>query len=170
MMRLNFTRIIWALAMLLAMSITAHAETLRGRVVGIADGDTVTVLDSRNEQYKIRLMGIDAPEKKQAFGSRSKQSLSALVFNREVSVEYRKKDRYGRVVGKIVVNGVDANLEQVKAGMAWHYKQYQKEQSADDRAAYASVEEQARVGRRGLWQDNEPIPPWEFRHRSGRAR
>lgn len=162
-MRLNFTRIMPALATLLAMFITAHAETLHGRVVGVADGDTVTVLDSRNEQYKIRLMGIDAPEKKQAFGNRSKQALSALVFNREVSVEYRKKDRYGRLVGKIVVNGVDANLEQVRAGMAWHYKQYQREQSADDRIAYAAVEEQARTARRGLWRDNDPMPPWEYR-------
>lgn len=90
MMRPNFPRIMSALSMLLAMSITVHVETLLGRVVGVADGDTVTVLDGMNEQHKIRLMGIDAPEKKQAFGSRSKQALSALVFNREVSVEYRK--------------------------------------------------------------------------------
>lgn len=163
MMRQNFTRIMPALAILLAMSLTAHAETLRGRVVGVADGDTVTVLGGRNEQHKIRLMGIDAPEKSQAFGNRSKQALSALIFNREVSVEYRKKDRYGRLVGKIVVNGVDANLEQVRAGMAWHYKQYQREQSADDRIAYAAVEEQARAARRGLWRDSDSMPPWEYR-------
>ena len=80
----------------------------------------MTVLDASNTQFKIRLLGIDAPEKKQAFGSKSKESLSALVFNKQVTVEYHKKDKYGRTVGKITVDGVDANLEKVKAGMAWH--------------------------------------------------
>ena len=103
------------------------------------------------------------PKKKQAFGYRSKQSLSALVFNRQVQVEYNKKDKYGRTVGKIIVDGVDANLEQVKAGMAWHYKQYQKEQSVDDRSFYAQAEGQARAAGRGLWIDADPVPPWDWR-------
>lgn len=161
-----FTRTLLAATTLLAISLAANADTLLGRVVGVSDGDTVTVLDSRNQQYKIRLMGIDAPEKSQAFGNRSKQFLSSLVFNRQVQVEYNKRDRYGRAVGKIIVDGKDANLAQIEAGMAWHYKQYQKEQSADDRVAYASAEEQARVGRRGLWQDSEPTPPWEYRKKA----
>ena len=139
------------------------ADTLQGRVVGVADGDTVTVLDNSNTQWKIRLMGIDAPEKKQAFGNRSKESLSALVFNKQVTVEYSKKDRYGRTIGKIIVNGIDANLEQVKAGMAWHYKKYQNEQSLEDRAKYAQAEDQAKMLKRGLWLDAHPIPPWEWR-------
>ena len=139
------------------------ADTLHGRVVGVSDGDTVTVLDASNTQFKIRLMGIDAPEKKQAFGSKSKESLSALVFNKQVTVEYNKKDKYGRTVGKITVDGVDANLEQVKVGMAWHYKKYQKEQSVDDRRLYAMAEEQARAGKRGLWVDAEQTPPWDWR-------
>lgn len=133
-------------------------------MISIADGDTVTVLDSANTQIKIRLMGIDAPEKKQAFGTRSKESLSALVFDKQVTVEFSKKDKYGRTVGKILVNGIDANLEQVKAGMAWHYKQYQREQSADDRATYAQAEEQARAAKTGLWADTDPTPPWDWRH------
>ena len=108
-------------------------------------------------------MGIDAPEKKMPFGQRSKEQLSDLVFNKQVSVEYSKRDKYGRTVGKIMVDGVDANLEQVKAGMAWHYKQYQKEQSPDERVSYADAEEQARAGRKGLWLDAEPTPPWEWR-------
>jgi len=139
------------------------ADTLQGRVVGVADGDTVTVLDSSNTQWKIRLIGIDAPEKRQAFGSRSKESLSSLVFNKSVSVEYSKRDKYGRTVGKILVDGVDANLEQVKAGMAWHYKKYQGEQSPDDRATYAHAEDNARGGKLGLWIDAEPMPPWDWR-------
>lgn len=146
-------------------STTACAETLQGRVIAIADGDTVTVLDASNTQTKIRLMGIDAPEKKQAFGQRSKQHLSDLVFDKQVTVEYSKKDRYGRTIGKILVNGVDANLEQVKAGMAWHYKQYQKEQTPSDRALYSEAEDQARTGHVGLWIDLDPTPPWTFRHK-----
>lgn len=160
---LHFTRILLAIATLIAVSLPASADTLYGRVVGVADGDTVTVLDSAHRQYKIRLMGIDAPEKKQAFGNRSKQSLSGLVFNRHVQVEYNKKDKYGRLVGKIIVNGMDANLEQVISGLAWHYKQYEREQAADDRAAYADAENEARAARRGLWQEAEPTPPWEWR-------
>jgi endonuclease YncB( thermonuclease family) len=157
-----FTRIL-LLAALWLFANTSTADTLNGRVVGVSDGDTVTVLDDTNTQWKIRLLGIDAPEKKQAFGNRSKQSLSALVFNRQVVVEYGKKDKYGRTVGKILVGGVDANLEQVKAGMAWHYKKYQREQSEADRIAYAQAEDRARVGKVGLWFDSEPIPPWDWR-------
>lgn len=158
-----FTRILLAAASLLLVHVSA-ADTLHGRVVGIADGDTVTVLDDTNTQWKIRLMGIDAPEKKMPFGQKSKESLSALVFNKQVYVDFNKRDRYGRTVGKILVDGTDANLEQVKAGLAWHYKQYEREQSVADRAAYAQAEELARTERRGLWADADPIPPWDWRH------
>ena len=143
----NCTRFLLIIATLLS-ALPASAETVNGRVVGIADGDTVTVLDAYNTQWKIRLMGIDAPEKKMPFGQKSKEYLSDLVFNKQVSVEYSKSDKYGRTVGKIMVDGVDANLEQVRAGMAWHYKQYQKEQSPDERVSYADAEEQAREGRK----------------------
>lgn len=139
------------------------AGTLQGRVVSISDGDTVTILDSTNTQLKIRLMGIDAPEKKQAFGNKSKESLSNLVFNKQVAVEYSKKDKYGRTVGKIIVDGIDVNLEQIKAGMAWHYKKYQKEQSVDDRHIYAQAEDKARLEKRGLWIEAKPLPPWDWR-------
>ncbi|CAG1004641.1 Endonuclease YhcR [Methylophilaceae bacterium] len=166
-MKFYFTRIMLLVASLL-LNHTSAADTLQGRVVGVSDGDTVTLLDDSNTQFKIRLMGIDAPEKKQAFGSRSKESLSALVFNKQVIVEYNKKDKYGRTVGKILVDGVDANLEQIKAGLAWHYKKYQKEQSLDDRSIYAQAEEQARAERRGLWLDAEPTPPWDWRKQQKR--
>lgn len=104
-----------------------------------------------------------APEKKQAFGNRSKQSLYDLVFNRQVQIEYNNKDKYGRTVGKIIVAGVDANLKQIKAGMAWHNKNYQNEQSVDDRSIYAQAEDQARAAGRGLWIDADPVPPWDWR-------
>lgn len=150
--------------LLLLLAVSAHAETIAGRVVAIADGDTLTVLDALNQQHKIRLAGIDAPEKAQAFGDRSKQNLSAIVFNRTVSVEWDKQDRYGRTVGKVIVNGVDANLEQIKAGMAWWYEKYRKEQSATDQRIYEQTELQAKAQRVGLWRDANPTPPWEFRH------
>lgn len=138
-------------------------QTLSGRVVRVADGDTITVLDSTNAQHRIRLSGIDAPESHQAFGSRSKENLADLVFGKDVTVLYSKSDQYGRLVGKIIVNGQDVNLEQVKAGMAWHYKEYEREQSPEDRRLYARAEEDARAQRRGLWQDPNPIEPSEFR-------
>ena len=141
----------------------AGSQTLAGRVVRIADGDTITVLDATNTQYRIRLSGIDAPELHQAFGSRSKQNLSDWVFGKDVTVEYYKTDQYGRLVGKIIVNGQDINLEQVKAGMAWHYKEYEREQSPEDRELYARAEDEARAQHRGLWQDPNPVEPSQFR-------
>lgn len=149
---------------LLAFCGSAEAEILQGEVIGITDGDTVTVLDSNKTAWKVRLMGIDAPEKNQPFGKKSKEALSDLIFGKMVFVEYHKRDRFGRAIGKIVVDGVDANLEQVKAGLAWHYKQYQKEQSSEDREVYSRAEEQARADQKGLWADSAPVPPWEWRH------
>jgi endonuclease YncB( thermonuclease family) len=143
-------------------------QIIQGRVVGIADGDTITVLDSSNTQHRIRLQGIDAPESRQAFGTRSRQNLSDLVFNRQVTVEYNSRDRYQRVLGKILVEGRDANLEQVRAGMAWMYRQYADQLSAADRTAYEQAETEARATRRGLWADENPTPPWDYR-REGRS-
>ncbi len=157
----HFTLALFVAATLFASC--AYADILTGRVVKVADGDTVTVLDDLHQQHKIRLTGIDAPEKKMPYGNRSKQFLSDLVFDRQVQVEYSKKDRYGRTLGKIIVGGVDANLAQIKAGMAWHYKQYQREQSVADRDAYAQAEEEARTSKVGLWKDTDPIPPWDWR-------
>ena len=150
----------------LLFGLPCYAGTIDGRVVSVADGDTVTVLDSDNVQHKIRLSGIDAPEKAQAFGNRSKESLSDLVFSKAVTVETEKKDRYGRDVGKVLVNGVDVNLLQVQRGFAWHYKEYEREQSAGDRKLYDLAESEARASGRGLWRDTEPSPPWEFREKN----
>lgn len=149
---------------LILAALTCNAATIEGRVVGVADGDTITVIDADKIQHKIRLAGIDAPEKKQTFGNHSKESLSDLVFDKRVTVETEKQDRYGRKIGKVLVNGVDANLEQLKRGLAWHYKAYQREQALDDRQAYASAEKESAAAHIGLWQDTEPVPPWVFRH------
>lgn len=154
-----------ALALLIGLQWIAHAEVLFGHVVAVSDGDTITVLDENKQRHVIRLMGIDAPEKAQAFGQKSKVSLSDLVFNRDVSVTWFKRDRYGRTVGQVRVDDTDVCLEQIKRGLAWHYKQYQREQSEEDRSRYAIAEEQARIARIGLWVDDKPTEPTEFRYR-----
>jgi endonuclease YncB( thermonuclease family) len=153
-----------SLLLTLLFAFACNAETITGHVVGVADGDTITVLDADKVQHKIRLAGIDAPEKKQAFGNRSKESLSDLVFDKTVNVETEKRDRYGREIGKVLVNGQDVNLVQVERGMAWFYRQYQREQSPNDRRLYEAAEDAARADKRGLWRDADPMPPWEFRH------
>lgn len=143
----------------------AAAATFTARVVGITDGDTITVLAPGNVQYRIRLAGIDAPEHNQAFGTRSKQNLSRLVFGKTVTLDCGKEESYGRLVCKVLLpSGEDADLDQVKAGMAWHYKQYESEQTPADKAAYAAAEDHAREAHLGLWSRPHPIPPWDFRH------
>jgi len=147
----------------LALTTVAGADTLTGRVVAITDGDTLTVLDAKFQQHKIRLIGIDAPESEQPFGTRSQQHLSALVFGRQVTIDYDEQDQYGRTLGKVFVNGQDINLQQVQAGMAWHYKAYQSDQAPADREQYAAAEITARKASLGLWSDPDPIPPWDWR-------
>jgi endonuclease YncB( thermonuclease family) len=152
----------------------SYAEVMFGKVVGISDGDTITVLDAYQQQHKVRLSGIDAPEKAQPFGQRSKEILSGLVFGRDVTVEWRKKDRYGRPVGKVKVaepacrestcpKTVDACHAQVVAGMAWWYRKYAKEQETGDANRYEQSELEARARRIGLWTDPQPKPPWVWR-------
>ena len=156
-----FTKL-FSLAILL-FSFGLNAGTIQGKVVGVADGDTNTVLDATNTQHKIRLQGIDAPEKAQPFGQKSKQSLSQMVQSKQVTVEYQKNDKYGRTLGKVLHNGTDVCLEQIKLGMAWHYKQYKSDQPKEDRALYDQTEQDARAKKAGLWIDKAPTPPWEFR-------
>lgn len=141
---------------------------IRGKVVGVSDGDTLTVSDGRSASWKIRLAAIDAPEKAQDFGVKAKDSLSDLAFGREAEVEVRSRDRYGRVVGVVRVGGADVNLEQLKRGFAWHYKQYSSEQPAEERRSYAGAEDAARLRRLGLWVDPRPVEPWNFRRSSRR--
>lgn len=169
-------RFFWATLIALA-AWSASAETITGRVVGVADGDTVTVLDADRTQHKIRVAGIDAPEKKQAFGQRSKASMSDLVFGKDVVVMSSKRDRYGRLVGKVLVadpsctartcpKTLDAGLAQITTGMAWWYRQYAREQSAEDAGAYEFAEQEARGRHAGLWRDADPIAPWDWRRSS----
>jgi endonuclease YncB( thermonuclease family) len=153
---------IFAFLMCLCLCQALHAETLTGKVIHVADGDTITILDSTNQQLKIRLSGIDAPEKAQAFGQRSKEYLSSLVQGKAVSIETTKKDKYGRHVGQVLLQGQDVNLEQLRAGLAWYYRQYERELTPELRQSYAMAE--ANEARMGLWSDAQPVPPWQWRH------
>jgi endonuclease YncB( thermonuclease family)/methylphosphotriester-DNA--protein-cysteine methyltransferase len=138
-------------------------NVIEGKVVKVSDGDTITVLDKANKQHKIRFQGIDAPESKQDFGQVSKDNLARMIFGKEVKVVWSKQDKYGRTVGKVLLDGQDINIEQVKAGLAWHYKKYADEQPPEDRVTYAAAETEARAARRGLWQDSNPTPPGDWR-------
>lgn len=153
------------LIILFLISTIALADTIPGRVVRVVDGDTLYILDASKKQHKIRLTGIDAPERKQAFGKKSKEYLSDLVAGRQVVIDYSKRDRYKRILGKVLLDNQDMNLEIVKAGLAWHYKKYQKEQTKLDRKLYTQAEDEARKNKRGLWFDVNAVPPWEFRRK-----
>lgn len=158
----KFLTLLFVLLNLVVSGVSAET-ILDGWVVEVADGDTLTVLDAQKKQHKIRLLGIDAPEKAQPFGQKSKESLSGLAFQKQVQVRSSKQDRYGRTVGQVFVGNMDVCLEQVKLGMAWHYKTYQREQSPEDRVLYDRAESQAREQRVGLWQDPSPVEPSVFR-------
>jgi endonuclease YncB( thermonuclease family) len=140
-----------------ALALSAAAQAQQYRVVGVSDGDTLRVLSPDKRQIKCRLHGIDAPESAQNFGARSKQSLSDMIFQKQVDVTVVDQDQYGRSVCRIFLNGVDINKAQLQRGMAWHYARYSKD------ASYAQAEQAARQQRLGLWADSNPTPPWSFR-------
>lgn len=138
-------------------TIIQDGKALRGRVIKIQDGDTITILVD-NTQHKIRLAEIDCPESKQAFGQKAKQFTSDMVFGEIVKVVYEEQDRYQRILGTVYTpDGKNLNQELVKAGLAWHYKQYSKS------VEMARLEDEARQAGIGLWKDKDPIPPWEYR-------
>ena len=139
-----------------AIAAKPHYE-LAGRVVAIADGDTLTVLDGSNAQHKIRLAGIDAPEKAQPFGTKAREQHAGKVFRQTVRVEVIDVDRYHREVGRIYLGDRFVNLEMVQDGNAWRYPQYDKP------GEFTAAEADAREHNRGLWVDRDPVPPWEWR-------
>lgn len=151
------------LPLILLISTHSIVGQISGRVVGVSDGDTITVLIQRNRQIKVRLAGIDAPEKGQDYSDTAKRMLSSLVFLQSVTVEGNKIDRYGRLVGKVLVINKDVNLALVQLGLAWHFKKYDSEQTVQDRKAYALAEVEARTARLNLWSYPNPIAPWDYR-------
>ena len=146
-----------------ALAPMTRAEQLAGIVIGVTDGDTVTLLDEDHQQHKIRLAGIDAPEKKQPYGQQAKASLSRMAFGHSVTIDWKKRDKYGRIIGKIMLGNQDINLKQVRFGLAWWYRQYANEQSPEDGIAYETAETAAKQEHLGLWRDESPISPSSWR-------
>ena len=146
------------------LQVAVIATTITGRVVTVADGDTLTLLTADKRQVRVRLAEIDAPEKAQAYGQRAKQALSAMVFGRDVRIAVQTTDRYGRTVGRVYVGDVDVNAALVRAGMAWAYRQYLRDRSL------VQLEAQARADKVGLWADASPTPPGEYRRSKRRGR
>jgi len=162
-------RLLSILAIVFALD--AHAD-ITGKVVSVTDGDTIKVLDSGNTQHKVRLTGIDAPERGQPFGTASTKHLASMVAGKEVRVESTKNDCYGRILGKVWVQPsdcptcdktLDANHAQILADMACWYRYYAKEQSPEDRGRYESAEDEAKARGWGLWSDPDPINPYDWR-------
>lgn len=133
------------------------SETYFAKVVGITDGDSIIVLTKDSQQIRIRLEGIDCPEKKQDFGQQARQSTTALCFNKNVRVVSTGKDRYGRILAFVYVGDMCINKELLKQGMAWHYKEFNTDKTL------ATIEEDAKAHKVGLWSQSSPIPPWDFR-------
>lgn len=152
-----------SLLILCFFGVASAQRAIVGKVVGISDGDTITVLDANKRQHKIRLSGIDAPEKGQDFSSKSKTNLSNLVLGQIVTIIGEKIDRHGRRVGKVLIDGQDANLAQLKAGLAWHFKIYARELTVADRKLYADAELEARKVKLNIWSVATPLAPWDFR-------
>lgn len=159
--RITFGCLLLCLGWVLLLPVSG-AE-LKGKVVGVADGDTLTLLVNRT-RHRIRLHGIDAPETGQPYSAASKKELSRLAFGKEARVVVQGRDRYDRVLGVVWVNGKNLNLHLVQEGLAWHYVQFSKDK------AYATAEADARKKRKGLWRQKKPVPPWEYRRTKGRAR
>lgn len=144
--------------------LSLHAKCkLIGKAINVTDGDTFTLLDRAKKQHKIRLAGIDAPERSQPFGKKAKQYLNKLVVNKWVCVNWNKKGKYGRTIGKVLIGGRDINLDMIKVGLAWHFKKYQHEQSKQDQRLYAEIEVDAQLATIGLWSQHDYIQPWKWR-------
>jgi endonuclease YncB( thermonuclease family) len=148
---------LWILLVLISCNLS-NTTNENGSVVAISDGDTFTLLGPGNRQVKVRLYGIDCPEKAQPFGTAARQKLSDLVFSQPVRLDTRDVDRYGRTIA-VVYNqkGLNVNEEMLRTGFAWHYKQYDKNPEWD------KLERQAQRKRLGLWSQPNPTPPWRWR-------
>ena len=144
-------------------SLGVWAKDITGIVVSVADGDTITVLSAEKKQFKIRMAAIDSPEKAQAFGQRSKQHLSDLVYKKEVRVQIVDIDRYKRHVGVVFLGDQNINQAQVEAGFAWVYRQFVKNIPKPMAKAFFDAESSAKANKAGLWADKDPMPPWEWR-------
>ncbi|HBE3087910.1 thermonuclease family protein [Escherichia coli] len=150
---------LYAFSLVVILPPTLFAAQIQGKVIRVLDGDTVDVLQER-QPVRVRLLNIDAPEKKQPFGRWSTNQLKALLAGQSVTVSYTQTDRYGRILGRVITaNGTEANRQQVLKGAAWVYDRYNTDNSLP------ALQRQAQTQKRGLWADPNPVPPWEWRHK-----
>jgi len=136
---------------------------IEGKISKVVDADTVVIESDQGVKYKVRLLGIDAPEIKQVYGKEATKYLSNLILGKTILVIGSDKDRYKRLLGKLVLDGYDINLNLVKNGMAWHYKRYKSSQDKKDQFLYSNAEKYAKVNKLGLWSKSSPISPWYWR-------
>ncbi len=148
---------------LLLLAAAAHAEIISGRVVSISDGDTLTIAEATKQSHTIRLLGIDAPEITQDFGQKARTTLSAFALNQHATAKCKQVERSRGKQCVVVVGGSDVGLEQLRAGMAWWYRQHNAQQSAKERTDYEQAEFMAKIRRFGLWNSKNPMPPWDWR-------
>lgn len=149
--------ILWVSSLAGCSTAADSSAEIRGRVVKIADGDSFTILEKNNRQQRIRLYGIDCPENGQPYSKRAKQALSDLIFGKELVIREKNKDRYGRVVAVVYVDGININEAMLRQGWAWHFKQF------DNNRDWNELEKNARLARIGLWADPAPVAPWKYR-------
>ena len=160
MRRSNGRILLWSAAVVLLLAAPAHAADFSGPVVSVLDGDTIEVLHNQRPE-RIRLSGIDCPEKGQAFGNRAKQAASALVFGKDVILQAHGQDKYKRTLANVfLLDGTHVNHTMVKDGWCWWYRKY-----APADTVLEGLEKEAREARKGLWVDPQPVPPWEWRNR-----
>ncbi|MDO8355524.1 MAG: thermonuclease family protein [Nitrospirota bacterium] len=153
--------IVWAVLLTLFQAASVFAVDFSGHIISVLDGDTIEVLHNQHPE-RIRLSGIDCPEKKQAFGQRAKQAASELAFEKDVTIQTHGHDKYNRTIGEVILpDGINLNQELVKQGWCWWYRRY-----APGDTVLEGLENEAREGRRGLWADPQPVPPWEWRKKS----
>ncbi len=178
--RLKFIIIAITSGLVLA-AFPAAAATLSGRALVVLDGATITLLASDRTQHKVRLLGVIAPEGRQPFGNQSRQNLSTLIQQKQVTIVWEKRDSSGRIMGKLLfspdvcvspacLQNADAGYEQIAGGFAWHDKRVSDVQAREDRDKYAVAETQARAAKRGLWSEPNPVPPWEWRRPKAKAK
>ena len=165
-MRVHWFGAAAVLMAVLAPNCNAADVAMHGRVVGVTDGDTLTFYEPGQRKLKIRISGIDAPEKGQAFSQAAKARLAELAFRRQAVVTCHKVDRFKRLVCNVEVDRKDVGLELIRSGVAWHFKRYEAEQPRYEAEHYRKAEEVARARKAGLWSDPHPVPPWEWRSRA----
>lgn len=151
---------------LLLFSTTALSATLEASRVRVIDGDTLEVIPKNRQSERIRLLGIDAPESSQVYGKEATKTLEKCVASGKVKIQYRERDKYSRILGKVWSNGVDCNLYQVKIGSAWHYKYFQNQQPPADRTVYSKAEDDAKRSKLGLWAYPNAMNPYDYRQKN----